>query len=194
VIPAFNVQSIDGFLVRLVTGDALLRDWMPISLPPTYKIMRTVVLVAIYGGVFWLVWRAERREPLPRVTGALSARDLIELGLVLTLALISSPVSWTHYYLLLLLPWSFYFGGLLALPQDAITRVLMWSGLVLMSPPVLMPAFPPGWIAEVIARTIVSIWLFGGLLMLAALARGAWYLGRSPAPNSASDPANVTAT
>src|SRR5262245_22023568 len=38
VIPAFNVQSIDGFLLRLATGDALLREWTPMPLPVTYKI------------------------------------------------------------------------------------------------------------------------------------------------------------
>ncbi len=176
VIPAFNVQSIDGFLVRLSTGDQLLREWLPIALPLPYKIFRLILFAAIYGGVFWLIRRAERQEPLPRMTGALSARDLTEFGLVLTLALVTSPISWTHYYLLLLLPWSLYLGGLLALPEDAISRTLMWGGLALASLPVVMPTLSPGWSAEIIARTIVSAWLYGGLLTLLALARGAWAL------------------
>jgi hypothetical protein len=180
VIPAFNVQSIDGFLVRLVTGASLLRDWAPIPLPASYAIPRAILMAAIYGGTFWLIWRAEERTPLPRIAGALSGRDLLEYVLVLNLAFVTSPVSWTHYYLLLLLPWALYQGGLLPLPDDRTTRVLMWGGLALVSLPVVMPELTPGWGAEFIARILVSAWLYGGLLMLAALLRGAWH-GARPA-------------
>jgi len=173
-IPAFNVQSIDGFLVRFVTGDQLLREWTPLPLPITYKIVRTVLFAAIFGGASWLIWRAERLEPLRPVTGTLSARDVLEFALILNLALVTSPVSWTHYYLLLLLPWSLYLGRLLPLPDDATTRWLMWGSLALTSLPVLMPTLHPGFTAEVVARTIVSMWLYGGLLMLVALLHGAW--------------------
>jgi hypothetical protein len=42
-----------------------------------------------------------------------------------------------------------------------------------------MPQLQPGWPAALIARTLVSLWLYGGLIMLAALARGAWHAGRA---------------
>jgi alpha-1,2-mannosyltransferase len=174
VIPAFNVQSIDAFLLRLAAGAALLQDWSPMPLPPVYRVVRTILLLAIYGVAVALIWRAGRREPFPRVSGALSARDLIEFSLVLTIALVTSPLAWTHYYLLLLLPWALYRGGLLRLPDDTLSRSLMWGALALLSLPVLMPNLSPGVAAELIARTVMSMWLFGGLLMLIALARGAW--------------------
>jgi hypothetical protein len=179
VIPAFNVQSIDAFLLRLSTGAALLQDWAPMPLPPVYRVVRTILLLAIYGAAVALIWRAGRREPLPRVSGGLSTRDLTEFSLILTVALVSSPLAWTHYYLLLLLPWSLYQGGLLSLPDDTLSRSLMWSALALTSLPVLMPNLSPGLAAELVARTIVSMWLFGGLLMLIALARGAWSMGEA---------------
>jgi hypothetical protein len=179
VIPAFNVQSIDAFLLRLSTGAALLQDWAPMPLPPVYRVVRTILLLAIYGAAVALIWRAGRREPLPRVSGGLSTRDLTEFSLILTVALVSSPLAWTHYYLLLLLPWSLYQGGLLSLPDDTLSRSLMWSALALTSLPVLMPDLSPGLAAELVARTIVSMWLFGGLLMLIALARGAWSMGEA---------------
>jgi hypothetical protein len=184
VIPAFNVQSIDAFLLRLSTGAALLQEWLPMPLPPAYRVVRTILLLAIYGAAVALIWRAGRRESLLRVSGGLSARDLTEFSLVLTIALVSSPLAWAHYYLLLLLPWSLYQGGLLNLPDDALSRLLMWSALALISLPVLMPDWSPGPAAELMARTVVSMWLFGGLLMLIALARGAWSLGE-PLPYSA---------
>jgi hypothetical protein len=179
VIPAFNVQSIDAFLLRLSTGAALLQDWAPMPLPLLYRVLRTILLLTIYGTAVSLIWRAGRREPPPRVTGALSTRDLTEFSLVLTIALVSSPLAWTHYYLLLLLPWSLYQGSLLSLPDDALSRSLMWSALALISLPVLMPDLPPGLAAELVARTVVSMWLLGGLLMLIALARGAWSMGEA---------------
>jgi hypothetical protein len=179
VVPAFNVQSIDAFLLRLSTGAALLREWLPMPLPPTYRLVRTLLMLAIYGVATSLIWRAGGREPLPRISGALSTRDLTEFSLVLTIALISSPLAWTHYYLLLLLPWSLYQGGLLSLPDDTLSRSLMWSALALISLPVLMPGLPQGFATEIMARTVVSMWLFGGLLMLIALARGAWSLGEA---------------
>jgi hypothetical protein len=182
VIPAFNVQSIDGFLVRLATGAARLREWTPVKMPAGYTVPRTIFIAAFYGGIAWLIWRAGRHEPLPRATGALSVRDVNEYALVLTLAFVTSPVSWTHYYLLMLLPWSLYQGGLLPLPDDRITRSLMWGGLALTSLPVIMPELTPGWSAEFIARTIVSMWLYGGLLMLAALVRGAWRMAYGAPP------------
>jgi alpha-1,2-mannosyltransferase len=179
VVPAFNVQSIDAFLLRLSTGAALLQDWAPMPLPPVSRVVRTILLLAIYGAAVALIWRAGRREPLPRMSGALSARDLTEFSLVLTIALVSSPLAWTHYYLLLLLPWSLYQGGLLSLPDDTRSRSLMWGALALISLPVLMPDLSQGVTAELMARTVVSMWLFGGLLMLIALARGAWSTGEA---------------
>ena len=177
VVPAFNVQSIDAFLLRLSTGAAQLQDWAPMPLPPVYRVVRTILLLAIYGTAVALIWRAGRREPLPRMSGALSTRDLTEFSLVLTIALVTSPLAWTHYYLLLLLPWSLYQGDLLSLPDDTRSRLLMWGALALISLPVLMPDSSQGFTAELAARTAVSLWLFGGLLMLVALARGIWSIG-----------------
>jgi alpha-1,2-mannosyltransferase len=177
VVPAFNVQSIDAFLLRLSTGAALLQDWAPMPMPPVYRVARTILLLAIYGAAIALIWRAGRRAALPRVSGALSTRDLTEFSLVLTIALVTSPLAWTHYYLLLLLPWSLYQGGLLSLLDGTRSRLLMWSALALISLPVLMPDSPQGFAAELMARTVVSMWLFGGLLMLVALAGGVWSRG-----------------
>ena len=177
VIPAFNVQSIDAFLLRLSTGAALLQDWAPMPLPPVSRIIRTILLLTIYGATIALLWRAGRREPLPQVSSALSTRDLTEFCLVLTIALVTSPLAWTHYYLLLLLPWSLYQGGLLSLPDDTRSRLLMWGALAPISLPVLMPDSSQGIAAELMARTVASLWLFGGLLMMVALARGLWSMG-----------------
>lgn len=175
VMPAFNVQSIDGFLMRLATGEEQLRVWEPREPAAVHKIVRLFVLAALYGGAYWLMRRADRKKPAARRTTALGGRDYLEFALVLNLAIVTSPVSWTHYYLLLLLPLGLYLGGRLALPDDATTRWLMWSGFMLSSLPLVLVPLDPSWFTALAARTLVSAWLFGGLLMLAALARGAWH-------------------
>jgi alpha-1,2-mannosyltransferase len=174
-MPAFNVQSIDGFLIRLTADVADLRDWEPREPLLAHRIARTCAFAVLFGAAFWTVWRgAGNATRVPDSAGA-SARDFLEFSLVLALALITSPVSWTHYYLLLLLPWGLYLGGQLDLPDDGTTRWLMRIGFTLAALPVIMPAeFVPSWPTALLARTVVSAWLFGGLLMFAALARGAW--------------------
>ncbi len=186
-MPAFNVQSIDGFLMRLSTGTTELLYWGPIEPALEQKIVRYSMLVLLLGGFAWLMLRAERRglslsgkeEPTPH--------DLLQFSMVILLALIISPLSWTHYYLLALLPLALYLGGKLPLPEDLITRWLFWPGYLLTSLPVIMPAMeldpdpPLGWLAELAARTIVSAWVFGGLLMLICFARGAWIATRTEA-------------
>jgi hypothetical protein len=89
-------------------------------------------------------------------------------------------VSWTHYYLLLLLPWGLYLGGRLALPGDAVTCRLAWASWLLCSLPVVAPPEMPDWIEGILSRTVVSAWLFGGFVLLAALARGALAVPSAP--------------
>jgi alpha-1,2-mannosyltransferase len=181
IMPGFNVQSVDAFLFRLVDGQAHLHIWYLLTPTRAHTIARTIVLAMMFIAAFLLIRRAERREPMPAVSGNLSGRDLLEFALVLSLALVASPVSWSHYYLLLLLPWGLYLGGQLPLPDDAVTKWLMGAGIVLASLPVLMLPKDLGVLAPLLSRTLVSAIFVGGMLTLAALARGAWYAARPPA-------------
>jgi hypothetical protein len=171
VMPAFNVQSIDGFLARLETGPALLMEWTPLAASLWHKIVRSIVVSAMFIVAFVAIFRGDRSAPGRRPF----ERDALEFSIVLVLAVVTSPVSWSHYYLLLLLPWALYLGGRLGLPDDAATRWLMAGGMLLASLPVIVLPVGSGLIAAVASRTIVSAWMFGGLLMLAALVRGALY-------------------
>ena len=188
---AFNVQSIDGFLMRLSTGANELLYWGPIEPSALHKISRYALFAVLLGGFAWLAWREENKGLVQSRTGAPTPHDLLQFSAVLALALVISPISWTHYYLLLLIPVGLQLGGRLGLPDDAATRVLFWSGYALTSLPVVMPAIPMdpdppiGFWGEFAARTIVSAWLFGALLMLACFARGMWLATRSAADASA---------
>ncbi len=62
VMPAFNVQSIDGFLLRLETGHSQLREWTPLATPPWHKVSRSILLAAMFAFVFWAVYRISSRR------------------------------------------------------------------------------------------------------------------------------------
>jgi alpha-1,2-mannosyltransferase len=187
-IPAFNVQSVDGFLVRLSMGEEFLIHWDPPFVPtPFHRIARFATLAALFGGSFFLIWRAHRRAPMAAGEGGASPRDLLEFSLMINLALITSPISWTHYYLWLLIPWALYLGRELPLRDDATTRRLIGASIVMVSLPVIVwSPMEPSWYAAILSRTIVSVWLIGGCLSFAALARGLWQAEATAVPADAS--------
>ena len=134
---------------------------------------------------------------MPLAAGALSSRDLLEYALVLNLAIVASPLSWSHYYLLLLLPWGLYLAHCLPLADDGPTKWLMGGGIALGSLPVLMLPQDLGTLGPALSRSAVSASLVGGLLTLTALARGAWQMARLPKPGTETfcpAPANAHST
>jgi hypothetical protein len=185
-IPAFNVQSVDGFLIRLAKGETFLMHWDPPLEPSLFhRIARAAALVALFGATIWLVWRGRRvSRPAASAAGP-SPRELLEFSLVINLGLLTSPISWTHYYVYLLIPLALHLGRQLPLPDDAATRVLMRGGYLLTSLPiVLWVSEQPSWYNAILSRTIVSVCFAGGLLMFVAMARGAWRATpSSPSPS-----------
>jgi hypothetical protein len=179
-VAAFNVQSINGFLIRLTIGAQDLRDWELRDPPTLLRIVRLCSSLLMFSLSFWLIWRARTSKHAPPADAQEpTPRDYLEFVLVLTLALITSPLSWTHYYVFLLVPFALYMGGQLPMPDDAVTRRLMWGGLILISLPiVMMSPMEPSWYASILIKTAVSAWLFGAFLMFGAFARGFWYLAR----------------
>ena len=98
--------------------------------------------------------------------------DLLEFSCVLILALVLSPLAWSHYYCMLLLPWALYLGGRLSLPRDTKTHRLILCSIVLSSLPVLRLDLLRFVAGPVLSRSIVSACLFGAVLLLVALLRG----------------------
>jgi len=179
VVGAFNVQSIDAFLLRLVTGATLLWDWEPVAVSLAHRVARNLIVGVILGSALFLMWRTNRaRQLLP--TSDTTALAALEFVLVLNLALVVSPLSWVHYYLLLLIPTALQIGGRLCVEgHKSATRWLIYGGLVLASMPVAIPDLEESALGPFAARTAVSVWLFGGLLTIGGLMRAAW-LGLNP--------------
>ncbi|MBB2202087.1 glycosyltransferase family 87 protein [Gluconacetobacter tumulisoli] len=169
-IGAFNNQSINAFLLRLSTGSKYVYDWylhdQPFPMPILSKILSVSLLALVVFSSF--AWRARNAGP----AGARhDMSDVFDFSLLIAFCIVTSPVSWTHYYLLLLLPWSLYIVGRMPLPGGALTDRLVWCGIVFTSMPATYPSILAGRIGFICTRTLASIWLIGACVFLLALFR-----------------------
>ncbi len=114
-LAALNVQSVPAFFARLMGANAF--DWDPVSLTQPYalfaSVLRGLILLAAAVVMF--------RSGPPRDKQQLHR----ECFMVLTLSLLISPISWTHYHLFLILPLSLYAVGQMPLPPGR-----LWPGVM----------------------------------------------------------------
>ena len=101
-IPAFRAQSIDGILAKYWLPDTNVNDWTAVPVDATFRFLH-------YVGVLLVM--------LPAALAALSSRlrtepgtTHLEVSLFICAAILISPISWSHYFLFLLLPIAFYAG------------------------------------------------------------------------------------
>jgi Glycosyltransferase family 87 len=170
-IGAFNNQSVNAFLLRLWTGPAYLRDWHGHDMPHGVMLSSKILAVCLLVLVARSGWkgRAALRAGRP---GDATMADGFDFSLLTAFCIITSPISWSHYYLLLLLPWSLYLSGRLPLRGGLATEATIWASMILCALPVIYPPHLAGTLAAVAARSVASLWLLGGFLLLAALCRG----------------------
>ena len=180
-IGAFNNQSVSAFLLRLHTGPAYLHDWHGQALAGNFHILAKTVplfLLLLTGYAGWK-WRKEfMTAPQPDAHSA----DIFDFSLLTTLCVVTSPLSWTHYYLLLLLPWSFYITGRLPHDDGPMASWPVWGSIILSSLPVIYPAHLPEPVATWAARSVASAWFMGGVLLLSALLWRGLYTSRASLP------------
>ena len=104
-LAAFNNQSIDGLWMRAFSS-AGLTDWTPVPRPPaaTFALSLSLLLIAI--GVLLAGWKFFFSAPaIGRSNGDTGTVEL-EVGLAAALMVLVLPVTWTHYYLLLSVPFA----------------------------------------------------------------------------------------
>jgi len=164
-IAAFNVQSIPAFLFRFQAPATLLRDWDAHS-PPTDLILPARLLLGL------LFAAAATALSLAKHTQNTEERRDLQYCLVLCLAVLASPLSWSHYYCWLLLPAALF----LSTPSATTAmRIYGWLAILLVTPLVRPLVFQQSWAAEFYKDVAVSHLLFGGLLWFGMLS---WRLTR----------------
>jgi hypothetical protein len=164
-LASWNNQSLDGFLLRLVTGGLHLYDWHILALPFTINVLKYAVVSLLM--VVWLI-----AISAPEKTD--DTKELLGFSLTVTLMVVLSPISWTHYLLFLVFP---YLVLLTALIQNNTVpcRRIMIGGLLLTYPAL---ALPPSYVLKLVnfplfntipLSVLSSAGFFGGMLLMAGI-------------------------
>ncbi len=165
-LAAFNVQSIEGLLLRFQDG-ARLYDWKPMPAPMDIRMTGQAAAVLLVG----LSCIVSLRKPVSRGKDT----TYVELSMVLCLALLISPISWTHYYLFLLLPLSLYAGNRLPIPdQGRWVAAMAFCGLLISAPVIYAGEDATnGWAGTL----LLSHYVLGAFLLWGLLAYRRWTIG-----------------
>jgi hypothetical protein len=170
-IGAYNIQSVNGFLAHLMP-DNYLYSWQEFSTGLDFKLAQLVLLCLIVIPSGMILWRSGA----PSDSKAFN----LEFSIVLCVSILVSPISWIHYYLLLLAPLALLLSdGVFAIsPMPVLVRkwrhrVLLVT-IVLISLPVvhtlpdsIVPGIP---VIEFLCKhVLVSHYFFGGLILLSVL-------------------------
>jgi hypothetical protein len=162
-IGAYNVQSINGFLVRLSRGGTLA-NWQPVEVGIGYHVSQVLLNVLICTLAAIGMWAG-------RLTGR--AEELRDFSIVLCTMLLISPISWTHYYCLLLIPAAAYVTNTLELPRTPWWTAAMGVALILVSLPVMLWIPKPPLLGTIVSRILISHYVFGAFLLQTVLVCGA---------------------
>jgi hypothetical protein len=167
VMSAYNVQSIHGALARAAGGTDALLDWDPRPLSPVLRAIATTFVAIELVAVVW----ASRRDPGDGAPERRQVARELEFMLVLVLCLISGPMSWSHYYVWLLLPLGFLVAGGAHLPREPLTTWLGGAALLLSALPVVFIGTSQPLLMEVYGRVFLAHFVLGGLLFFSLLVR-----------------------
>ena len=157
-IPAFNNQSISGFLLHIFSrGDVFA--WLNVEVPLWLTGLRLSFILLLAGTVVWAM-----RRPPSAIGDAADAQDL-DLALVTFVMLLASPITWYHYYMWLLLPLAVLFDRLLLAPQLGVWQIAWLAvayGLVVVEGIVVLRPLQGVWLL----RLLLSQSFFGAVLLL----------------------------
>ena len=126
-VPAYNNQAVSGFLAReFMPGNF---SWEPQSPPAGFTLASNLTLFMLYMPVFIILF-------LGRKSAWAKNMIILEFFIVLVCSILTSPISWTHYFMLMLIPAAFYIGDDNLRLNKAWVNILLWLGLVFISMPV----------------------------------------------------------
>ncbi len=126
-VPAYNNQAVSGFLAREFMPGNL--SWEPQSPTARFTLASNFALFLLYTPVLIILFLGRK------LTWAKNML-LLEFFIVLVCSILTSPISWTHYFMLLLIPAAFYIGDDDLRSSNAWVNMSLWLGLIFISAPV----------------------------------------------------------
>ncbi len=186
-LASWNNQSLDGFLLRLVHDRSYVSSWRLLTLPPGMRMLSWGT-----GALLAMLWCMLMRRPAPRRG---DAGDLLDFSFTLVLMVLLPPLSWSHYYVVLLFPYG-------AVARELIRRTSMpFRGLLAAAAVIsyLCVSLPPTYLGvtapvsyfsflgslpflvrlPLILKSSLAFW--GAALLLAVIAVARVHAGRAPA-------------
>jgi len=153
-VVAYNNQSVIGVLARDLIPKSDVFYWLPMDPTPAFTFASKGLLFLIYLPVVIMLLYNWKR---PRSV----AQHILEFFIVLTCSLLTSPISWTHYFMLLLVPFAVYFGEDIFTVRKAFPTILMMVSMVLLAAPLELSLF---LFEQTKQRMFLSIHFWGGAL------------------------------
>lgn len=170
-VAAYNNQSVMGFLARRLIPESDINYWFPLEPTRMFTLVSNISTILLYMPVVTILllgWKSSRT----------ASEHVFEFLIVLTCSLLTSPLSWTHYFMLLLLPVAYYLGA-----NDFDLRRLWFSvplaiGLVFISIPIELTV-ALSYAAD--RRLFLSMHFMGGVLLYVTLV-AFWFHRRNRNP------------
>lgn len=178
VVIAYNNQSLDAVLGRLllIKSDYASNAWDPMVFSGGFKVIRYILMSLLVGGVILVSWFSKAPQTIEE--------ENLEFSIFLCLALLIAPISWTHYFLLLIVPFSLYLSDKLAIPQGRMWSSIIWLSITLTSLPVatwIVLRFPTQGspISLFYSKFWISHYFLGAILFLGVMLAARWHAAKN---------------
>lgn len=125
-VPAYNNQSASAFLARQFMPGNL--SWEPQLPTPQFKLVSNITLFVLYMPALVILFLGRRASR--------TSIMLLEFFIILVCSMLTSPISWTHYFMLLLIPVAFCLADDELRSNNIWMNVTLGIALVLVSIPV----------------------------------------------------------
>jgi hypothetical protein len=158
----------------LFIGGDHLTDWSAIDdISPAFAPIRTLIVVSLFGSAA-VTWWLSRRAAGPDMF-------LFDLAVLLVLSIVIGPITWSHYYALMLIPFALMLGGQIPVGESRPWLVYLGVAVLLMSLPVIQLQDRP--LGEFVPRFVISHYFYGGVMILGAMLASRLRLARTAMPN-----------
>ena len=178
-LSAYNNQSVQGFLTRLDHGKSYLMNWQPKPVDPMILLASKAAVFLLLGTVAVVIGWPRRWRRGSGIDAPATTMVELEICIIILLAMMISTVSWSHYYLWILLPAAFVIGGNFPAMASGKMRFFGWAALIGAMPPLLIDKTGiPSVFSRPYAYVLVSHYFLSAGLLLVVLLLSHWR-GRS---------------